>query len=58
LRGKDLIELFPSLDEKKIGEILGDLAGKIASEGLKNRKDLLRWIEDRYHHQSKGVNGQ
>lgn len=54
LRGKDLIELFPSLDEKKIGEILGDLAGKIASEGLKNRKDLLRWIEDRYHHQSKG----
>jgi len=50
LRGKDLLFLFPSIEEKKIGEILDDLAGKVASEGPMNREAILCWIRGKYHH--------
>jgi len=48
LSGKDILKLYPSLEGKKVGEILGDLAERIAEEGPLCKAEAAQWIKNKY----------
>jgi len=50
ISGKDIINLYPALKGEKIGQILDELAEKIATSGPISKLEAIAWLNNKYNH--------